>query len=452
MSNFEEFKKIYLKDIKDLRKKINYLTEKFEEISYEHELLLEDIRVLDIRVIKLENNNVINNKDNIPNNNNNNKGQLFRSQISKNSKRKKVENINEENPVERQNIFVNLESKIDQQEENKESKQKGRKQRVKNSNTDKNLVKRQNKENSIFQNELNKNNIIKDNNEIINDNNINSDNNEIIDDNSKYNINSNFDIVSFGKNDFDNNNSILSTSDKISVFSFKNQLIKNNNNIKSDNSPKIIENYIPIDLNKNKYITDQKNKNDYIYNNNFEETSLEDIISSNIIKSINEIKLIVTSLPSYNKFDGLPQFQGIFQSALDGDSAKKFHKFCDGEPNILVVIQSKNGCRFGGYTKIGFSSEGDTKLDDSAFLFSLDKMKIYRVKRKMKVIYCDDKYGPCFGINDYKDLQINDNYLSQNSYVGRANGPFLNMNQDYELNQGSKEFQVDKLEIFKILI
>ena len=42
--------------------------------------------------------------------------------------------------------------------------------------------------------------------------------------------------------------------------------------------------------------------------------------------------------------------------------------------------------------------------------------------------------------------------MNQNSYVGRANGSFLSMNQDYELNQGNKEFQVDKLEIFKIIM
>ena len=305
-------------------------------------------------------------------------------------------------------------------------------------------MKRQNNENSIFQNELN------DNNEIIDDNNINNDNNELINNININNINSNYDICSFGNNDFDNN-SVLSTSDKVSVFSFKNQLINNNNSIKSSNKPKIIENNIPIELNKNKYINEQKNKFNNIYN--FKETSLEDIINSSIIKSINELGLIVTSLPNYNKFDiDLPTFQGIFQSALDGDSAQKFHKFCDGEPNIIVVIETKNGRRFGGYTKIGFSSDGDTKRDDFSFLFSLDKMKIYKVRKDAKVIFCDSNYGPYFGEKNNKDLQISDNYLNKNSYVGRANGSFLSMSQDYELNQGNKEFQVDKLEIFKILM
>ena len=462
MSNFDIFIKKYDNEIKKLNQKIKDLKDKFDIISYEHEGLLEDVRVLDIRVCELENKNGTNNIDNIPNNNNNKEeGELSTYQICTRSKAKKMKNINEEIPVERQNsqdnkIFVALEPKIDNQEENKESKKKERKQKTKNSNNNK--KKRQNKENSIFQNELNNNNINNinnGNNEVIDDNNINNisnGNNKLIDNNNINNINCNYDICSFGNNDFDNN-SVLSTSDKVSVFSFKNQLMNKNNSIKSNSKPKIIENYIPIELNKNKYINEQKDNYNNICNYNFKGKSLEDLINSSIIKSINELYLIVTSLTNYNKFDvDLPTFQGIFQSALDGDSAQKFHKFCDGEANIIVMIESKDGRRFGGYTKIGFSSDGDIKKDDFAFLFSLDKMKIYKVRKKSKAIYCNSNYGPCFGDKDNKDLQISDNYLSQNSYVGRANGSFLNMSQDYELNQGNKEFQVEKLEIFKIII
>ena len=449
MSNFEEFKKIYEKDIKILNQKINLLSDKFQKISNDNDWMKLDIEALDNKVSTLENNIRNNNKDNIHNNNYNDEGQLFRNQMSKNSKTKRMKNINEEMPVERQksqdkNIFATLDSKIDEQDFNKENKKKERKQKTKNSNTYR--MKRKNNENSIFQNELNENN------EIIDDKNINYDNNELIDNNNINNINSNYDICSFGNNDFDNN-SVLSTSDKVSVFSFKNQLMNKNNSIKSNSKPKIIENYIPIELNKNKYINEQKDNYNNICNYNFKGKSLEDLINSSIIKSINELYLIVTSLTNYNKFDvDLPTFQGIFQSALDGDSAQKFHKFCDGEPNIIVLIESKNGSRFGGYTKIGFSSEGENKEDIFAFLFSLDKMKIYKVRKDIKVIYCDSNFGPCFGEKDNKDLQISDNYLNQNSYVGRANGSFLSMSQDYELNQGNKEFQVDKLEIFKILM
>ena len=169
MSNFEEFIKKYENMIKKLNKKIKDLDDKFEVISFEHEGLLEDVRVIDNRVCELENRTGINhfdnidNIDNIQNNNNNNEGKSFRYQICTRSQAKKMKNINQEIPVERQNsqnnnIFVALEPKIDDQEESKESKKKERKQKSKNSNANK--KKKQNKENSIFQNELNNNNKI----------------------------------------------------------------------------------------------------------------------------------------------------------------------------------------------------------------------------------------------------------------------------------------------------
>ena len=33
-------------------------------------------------------------------------------------------------------------------------------------------------------------------------------------------------------------------------------------------------------------------------------------------------------------------------SGFNGDSAKNFHKFCDGEPNVIVVVETDKGNRF----------------------------------------------------------------------------------------------------------
>ena len=110
-----------------------------------------------------------------------------------------------------------------------------------------------------------------------------------------------------------------------------------------------------------------------------------------------EIYLIITSLPTYNKFDDLPKFQKIYESSLNGDLSKTFHNFCDGKPNIIVVVESNNNSKFGGYTKVGFSSDGNMKNDEDAFLFNFDKRKIYKIKKRYKAIYCDNNYGPCFG-------------------------------------------------------
>ena len=236
------------------------------------------------------------------------------------------------------------------------------------------------------------------------------------------------------------------TSAKFSDFSFNPEKLLKNNNIKNCNQSKIIENTIYIDLNKKR-----NNQNDNLYykniiNNNIK---IENVINSEIIKDINELKLILKSLPTFNKFDNyFPKFQIIFQTALDGDSAKNFHKFCDSEPNIIVLVESKNNNRFGGYTKIGFSSDGEKKYDESAFLFSFDENRIYKIKKKFKNILCDPNIGPCFGDKENKIFYISDNYLNEKSFFNKSNEFYSYMNQDLD----NLEFIINKLEIFKILI
>ena len=266
----------------------------------------------------------------------------------------------------------------------------------------------------------------------LNNNNYNNNNSNNNSNNNNSNSNNN-DSNNNNSNNNNNTNSVIS-SINYSEFSFNpgkaiNSINKENNN-----------NQINILRNKNNIIYKQMN------------TKIEDVISSNIIKDTTEIYLIIASLLTYNKLDEFPKFQKIYESSLNGDSSNAFHNFCDEEPNILVVVESDNNSRFGGYTKVGFSSNGDMKNDEDAFLFNINKMKIYKIKKRHKAIYCDKNYGPCFGDKANKGFWISNNYLKEHSFVDKTNGCFNNMKEDYELNQGKYKFTVKKLEIFKILI
>ena len=216
--------------------------------------------------------------------------------------------------------------------------------------------------------------------------------------------------------------SLLSTSEHFSEFSFNPQKLQN----KSKKISSIV---------KSPLINDLKN-----------------IINSDIIQNIQEIELIIKSVHNYNKFDDTPTIQAIFQSSLNGDLAQTFHKFCDGEPNVIVVLETNRGKRFGGFTTIGFNSDNGTMKDLYSFLFSFDLMKIYKSKKGRKNIVCKENSGPYFGDEDNKDLLISDKCFSNTSFVGKSNGCFLNMNKDYEINEGNSNFVVKKLEIFKLLI
>jgi len=73
-------------------------------------------------------------------------------------------------------------------------------------------------------------------------------------------------------------------------------------------------------------------------------------------------------------------WRGSRDSFFDG----AFHRLCDGKANTVTVIKNTNGFIFGGFTSIPWSSSGNYKTDNSAFLFSLTNPSNSPLKLKVK--------------------------------------------------------------------
>ena len=114
---------------------------------------------------------------------------------------------------------------------------------------------------------------------------------------------------------------------------------------------------------------------------------------SDIIKEKNEIDFIKKRL---NPEDKNISFDLIYKCDENNDTPLIFHEQCDGKKNVLVLIETTEGVRFGGFTSVGFNSTSGNALDNNAFIFSIDKRKIYNVKKNKEAIYCYSTYGPCF--------------------------------------------------------
>ena len=93
------------------------------------------------------------------------------------------------------------------------------------------------------------------------------------------------------------------------------------------------------------------------------------------------------------------ELKKLYQATVDGDGAYNFHSRCDNIPNTLVIIKSKGNRRFGGFNSERWSSPSkeEWKDDKNAFVFSLDKQKIYSYKNDGKAIYNSNDCGPFFG-------------------------------------------------------
>ena len=62
----------------------------------------------------------------------------------------------------------------------------------------------------------------------------------------------------------------------------------------------------------------------------------------------------------------------------------------------LVLIETNKGKRFGGYTSTTWKGNCVDKLDKDAFIFSLNKRKIYENIKGEKAIGCYPKFEPVF--------------------------------------------------------
>ena len=139
-------------------------------------------------------------------------------------------------------------------------------------------------------------------------------------------------------------------------------------------------------------------------------------------------------------------FNLVFKATIDSDQAEAFHYKCDPLEKSLILIESTKGARFGGFTSCSWGGDKEEKYDDSAFVFSLDKLKIYDILPGEKAIACYPKFGPVFlGCQ----IKIYDNFFTKggSTYFKGIN---YDTDENYELSGGEQKYGVKELEVYEI--
>jgi len=244
-------------------------------------------------------------------------------------------------------------------------------------------------------------------------------------------------------NGWDNdNNKINSKINKcINIEEKTNNIIETNNSIQKFKNKKInIKFYLDKDKEMNELITKIKNFGK-ILNNKF---------GSEIIDENENTDFIEKKLNPNNKNI---VFQLIYKCNENNDSSNIFHKNCDGKQNVILLVETTEGIKFGGYSSVGFNSNSEYTKDNQAFIFSLNKKKIYNVKKDKDTIYCCSGYGPCFcGTNSFNIYIGGDHFLKEICNTSMCYNNTYEINSDYELNNSKSKFYVKKLEIYQIIL
>ena len=175
-----------------------------------------------------------------------------------------------------------------------------------------------------------------------------------------------------------------------------------------------------------------------------DQIKLKEKILSDIIIDINELDVINKRLLRQNK---RTVYTLIYKATRDGDKAENFHAMCNSYINTVVIIKTSKGRKFGGFTHENWEGEDKNKIDNRAFLFSIDKKKIYNVNKNEEAIGYYKLNGP-----DFCGWQIvvQDNFLTNKQcYTGEKEMNFQT-EEDYELNGGEKYFGIEELEVFQV--
>ena len=180
-----------------------------------------------------------------------------------------------------------------------------------------------------------------------------------------------------------------------------------------------------------------------------EEEEEEEYIERNevigdIIHNKNELDMITNKI---NKDNKKIIINLLYKATADSDKASVFHEKCDKAKNSIVLVETENGMRFGGYTTCSWSGNCVDKNDADAFIFSFDKMKTYDNIPGDEAIGCYPKFGPIFlGCQ----IKIFDNFFTKGGTTFERELNF-NTEEDYELTGGDREFKVKDIEVYEVL-
>ena len=168
-----------------------------------------------------------------------------------------------------------------------------------------------------------------------------------------------------------------------------------------------------------------------------------EVIKGDIIKSTSELEFLTRKIcRNYKKIT----LDLLYKASIDGDKAESFHNKCDIANSSLVLIKTSDGKRFGGYTTCNWKGNSIEKKDEFAFVFSLDKMKIYDIIPGENAIGCYPKYGPVFlGCQ----IRVYDECF-KNGGTTFEKGLNYNTEEDFELSGGKQKYNIKEVEVYSI--
>ena len=140
-------------------------------------------------------------------------------------------------------------------------------------------------------------------------------------------------------------------------------------------------------------------------------------MNSSIMLEIEEYDLVINQIEK-NMNKKVNYLKLLYKGTRDGEGMGNIKPRAFNINNIVLLVRSKSGYRFGGFTSICFeeiSGNDRYKSDDKSFVFSLDRKDTYSIVVKDQAIRLSPERAFMFGPND---IWVYGNFLSGKSGNG----------------------------------
>ena len=171
-------------------------------------------------------------------------------------------------------------------------------------------------------------------------------------------------------------------------------------------------------------------------------------IKSDIVHTLNELFYISRWLSS----EKVTKLDLLYKGPNSNFDATSFHLGFDNVVPCLILIETTNGVRFGGFTNKTWKGENEYKIDNTAFLFSLNFLEKYPINQHCAgtAILAKTQYLCAFGKGDlvifdhcnkcYCKSDFPNSYMCQNNQV----------NPKLRLTNYNRDFIVKDYEVFLV--
>ncbi len=147
-----------------------------------------------------------------------------------------------------------------------------------------------------------------------------------------------------------------------------------------------------------------------------------------------------------------PELKILDRGTRDGFAAADFHRLCDAKGPTVTVVQTPQGCVFGGYASVSWTRAGEWLSAPGSFLFTLRNSRnlppqTFALKEPLNAIYCYMNSGPAFGGGH--DLRVmSEANASSSSYSKLGRSYALPAGCTSDILAGAEYFTVSEWEVF----